>query len=658
MKVYLVSILVTLAFTLCACEKQAEKSVDEHGFTAPTELTADLNADVEKELPLEDQQDFNDARRGLIASDDNLKVVNPDIGTIWDQTAYTFMEDKAPASANPSLWRQARLNNIHGLFRVTKGIYQLRGFDLANMTLIEGEKGWIVVDPLTAKETSARAWAFAIQHLEKKPITAVIFTHSHIDHFGGATGILDPAQVAAGKVRIIAPDGFMDEAVSENVIAGIAMSRRALYMYGSRLPRSERGHIGTGLGKEPAMGSIGILAPTEIIACKQEEKMIDGVRFVFMNVPESEAPAELIFYLPEYKLFCGAEIASHCLHNLYTLRGTKVRDALKWSSYIDEAISLFGEADIYMGVHHWPIWGNERVIDFLKKQRDVYKYIHDQTVRMANAGMTPREISAELKLPESMRTTFANRGYYGTLSHNAKAIYQFYFGWYDGNPAHLNPLPPVEAAERYIEFMGGTDSVLTKAQASFDKGEYRWVAEVLNYLVFAEPGNNKGRELLARTYDQLGYQAESGPWRDVYLTGAYELRHGGPQKGLDISNAMDLLEQTPISNFLSSMAVRLNGPKADGKKFRINLVFTDLKQSYVLHVENAVLHHKIAPPDPHADATLKITHTMFLRMVMNTAGIKEFILSDDITIEGSKLDLIRFFSLLDRPQGKFNIVTP
>lgn len=658
MKTYLAVAVITFFIALYGCEKQADMSVDDHGFSAPTKLTVALNAAVEKELPLDDQQDFEDARRGFIASDGNLKVVNPDIGTIWDQTAYTFMEGKSPPSANPSLWRQARLNNIHGLFEVTKGIYQLRGFDLANMTLIQGKNGWIVVDPLTAKETSARAWAFAMQHLPPKPITAVIFTHSHIDHFGGATGILSPEEADAGKVRIIAPNGFIEEAVSENIIAGIAMSRRALYMYGSRLPRSERGHIGTGLGKEPAMGSIGILAPTEIITQTPEEKIIDGVRFVFQNVPASEAPAELTFYLPDLKTFCGAEIASHCLHNLYTLRGAKVRDALKWSRYIDEAIDLFGEAEIHFGVHNWPIWGNDRVVDFLKKQRDVYMYIHDQTVRMANAGQTPREISAELEFPESMRTTFSNRGYYGTLSHNAKAVYQFYFGWYDANPANLNPLPPVDSGKRYVQFMGGAESVLAKAQASFDKGEYRWTAEVLNHLVFAEPENDKARELLSRTYDQLGYQAESGPWRDVYLTGAYELRHGSPEKGLDISNAMELLEQTPISKFLTSMAVRLNGPKADGKNLMINLVFTDLNQSYVLRLENAVLHHKMAPPDPEANATLYITHQIFLNMAMNTAGIKEFVFPDDVKIAGSKIDLIRFFTLLDRPKGRFNIVTP
>ena len=658
MKKELVSVLV-YAMILTGCEKQADMSADVHGFSPPTKPTVEMNAAVKKELPLEDQQDFKNARRGLIAADENLKVVNPAIGTIWDQTAYTFMEEKAPASANPSLWRQARLNNIHGLFEVTQGVYQLRGFDLANMTLIEGETGWIVVDPLTAKETSAHAWAFAMQHLPPKPISAIIFTHSHVDHFGGATGILSPEEAAANKIRLIAPVGFMEEAASENVIAAFAMSRRSMYMYGSQLPRSERGHIGTGLGKEPAMkGSISILAPTEIINRTPEEKMIDGVRFVFQNVPASEAPAELTFYLPEHKLFCGAEIASQCLHNLYTLRGAKVRDALKWSGYIDQAIHLFGEVEIYMGVHNWPVWGNGRVLDFLKKQRDVYKYIHDQTMRMANAGLTPGEISAELEFPESMRATFANRGYYGTLSHNAKAVYQFYLGWYDGNPAHLDPLPPIESAVRYVEFMGGTDNVLTKARASFDKGEYRWTAEILNHLVFADPGNDEAREMLAGTYDQLGYRAESGPWRDMYLTAAYELRHGGPEKGLDISNAMELLEQTPITNFLDAMAVRLNGPKADGKKLTFNLVFTDIGESYVLNVENAVLRHKMAQPDPEANATLNITHAMFLRMAANTAGIKDLVFSGDVEIEGSKLDLIRFFTLLDRPDGSFNIVTP
>ena len=354
----------------------------------------------------------------------------------------------------------------------------------------------------------------------------------------------------------------------------------------------------------------------------------------------------------------GAEIVSHNLHNLYTLRGAKVRDALKWSGYIDEAINLFGDAEVYFGTHHWPVWGNAGVIDFLKKQRDIYKYIHDQTLRLANAGHTPREIAEIIRLPESLRTFFANRGYYGTVRHNSKAVYQGYFGWYDGNPANLNPLPPAEVGARYVAFMGGADNILTRAQASFDKGDYRWVAQVLNHLVFAEPGNIRAKALLARTYDQLGYQAESGPWRDVYLTAAYELRHGAPEKGMDLSDAVELLRQTPIPRFFDSMAARLNGPDADGEQMTVKIIFTDIGETYLLALENAVLHHRRADPGTAADATLKLTHELFLKMAIGKAGIKDTLFSEDLDVEGSRIDLVRFFTLLDKPEGTFNIVIP
>lgn len=650
--------LILCTCALAGCDKVIDGTADEFGFTAPTEATAQANAEVLKQLPLEDQQDFIEARRGLIAADENLRVDSEKTGTIWDQTAYGFIKGDAPDSVNPSLWRQAKLNNIHGLFKVTEGIYQLRGFDLANMTLIEGETSWIVVDPLTTKETTKRAFDFAMQHLPPKPITAIIITHSHADHYAGITALVTPEEAKAGKVRIIAPQGFMEEATSENTMVGIGMYRRSLYMYGKRLPRSERGHVDTGLGKEPAFGSTSILPPTELVTRTPQEKTIDGVPFVFQNAPHSEAPAELTFYLPQQKAWCGAEVVSRHLHNVYTLRGAKVRDSLNWSNTIDEVIDRFGQAEIYFASHHWPIWGNERVVDFLKKQRDIYKYIHDQTIRMANSGLTPREIAEEIEFPESLRTNFSTRGYYGSLSHNVKAVYQFYFGWYNANPANLNPLPPVESAKRTIEYMGGADSVLAKAEASFDKGEYRWVAEVINHLVFAEPGNDRAKALLARTYDQLGYRAESGPWRDVYLTGAYELRHGGPEKKLDISLAADQLKYTPISNFLDTIATSLNGSEADGKNLTINFVFTDLNESYVLKIENAVLHHKQQSPDPDANATISLTHDLFLNLLTQKAGTNEVLFSDEIKFSGSKLDLIRFFSLFSMPDGKFNIVTP
>jgi alkyl sulfatase BDS1-like metallo-beta-lactamase superfamily hydrolase len=573
-------------------------------------------------------------------------------------SAYRFIEGDPPASVNPSLWRQERLNGIHGLFRVTQGVYQVRGYDFANMSLIQGETGWIIVDPLTSEETARAAIAFARKHLGHAPVSAVIFTHSHVDHFGGVLGILSPEEAERRKIPIVAPERFIDEATSENIIAGITMARRSLFMYGQRLPRGERGHVGSGLGKGPASGTIGILQPTETISKTPTELTVDGVKLIFQNAPGSEAPSELTFYLPDRKTYCGAEIVSHNMHNLYTLRGAKVRDALKWSGYIDEAIALFGEAEVYFGSHHWPIWGNERIIDFLKTQRDTYKYIHDQTLRLALDGYTPQEIAEELELPEALGMTFANRGYYGTLRHNSKAVYQHYFGWYDGNPANLDPLPPAEAGAKYVELAGGAASLMQKAQVAYDRGEYRWVAEVVNHLVFADPDNDDARDLLAKAYDQLGYQAESGPWRDVYLTAAFELRHGGPDQGIDLASAMDMIVHAPLERFLDAMAARLNGPKADGKNMIINLVLTDLGTTYVLELENSVLRHYRREPHPDANASLKITHELYLKMLTGKAGVKETLFSDDLKIEGNRLDLLAFFKLFDKPEGTFDIVTP
>ena len=654
-------VLTLVAMLAAACSADREipysEDADAAGATAPTADTAEANRRVLDQKPFNNEKDFERARRGLIASVPELRV-GPAERPVWDMTAYEFLEESEYDSVNPSLRRQARLNNIHGLFEVTDGVYQLRGFDLSNMTLIEGETGWIVVDPLTATETAAAAMAFADAELGERPIRAIIFTHSHADHFGGVLGITSAEEVREQGIRVIAPEGFLEEATSENVIAGVAMGRRAGYMYGRRLPRSPRGHVGSGLGKSPAFGTIAILEPTEIVDTTPQEMTIDGVPFVFQNAPHSEAPAELTFYLPEQKAWCGAEIVSRNMHNIYTLRGAKVRDALLWSGYIDEALQLFGDAEVYFGSHHWPVWGNGEVVEFLEQQRDLYKYIHDQTLRMANEGLTPKEIAEEIALPASLQQSFANMGYYGTLKHNAKAVYQAYFGWYDGNPANLDPLPPVAAGERYVEYMGGADEVLRKASASFDEGDYRWVAEVLNHLVMAEPANADARALLARTYDQLGYQAESGPWRDVYLSAAYELRHGPPEQGISLANAMDLLRHTPTQRFLDAMAVRLNGPKAADEKLTVNLVFTDLGETYVLVVENGVLHHYRRDADPEANATLSLTRDAYLGLASGAIGLTDLLTSDDITLEGSKLDLVRFFSLLERPEGTFDIVTP
>ena len=633
-------------------------AVDEAGFTPPTAISEEAGQALLDVLPFSDQQDFEDAKRGFVARDEAMVVKDAEGNVVWNMPEYDFVKGGAPPSVNPSLWRQAKLNGMHGLYKVTEGVHQLRGFDLANMTLVDSDNGWIVIDPLTSTETGAHAIAFARKHLGDKQIMGVIFTHSHVDHFGGVLGMLSAKDAKARSVPIVAPSGFIEEATSENIMAGIAMARRSFFMYGARLPRSPRGHVDTGLGKTPAYGTIGILEPTIVVQSTPEKHVLDGVEFVFQNVPGSEAPAEMTFYVPKHNMFCGAELASHTMHNLYTPRGAKVRDALKWSAYIDEALTLFPDAEVFIGTHSWPTWGNARIVEFLEQQRDTYKFIHDQTMGRAIAGMTPREIAEELELPEALRNTFANRGYYGTLSHNSKAVYQRYFGWFDGNPANLNPLPPEESAKKYVALMGGANPVLDKAQAAFDKGEYRWVAELVNHVVFADPGNTKAKSLLARAYDQLGYVAESGPWRDIYLSGAFELRHGGPEEGFDMARALAMIKHAPIERFFEAMATRLNADKAEGKKLTINMVFTDLGETHVLRLNNSVLRHEKGERDKNADATLNVTHDLYLKMALNKAGLKDTLLSDDLKVQGSRLKLLSFLRLFDKPDGKFNIVTP
>ncbi len=634
------------------------ESADGRGHSAPTPHTAKANAAVADSLPLEDAGDFEDARRGLVASEPGLEIVAPDGSVVWRPADYGFVEGEAPASVNPSLWRQAKLNGIHGLFEVATGIWQVRGYDLANMTLVRGRRGWIVVDPLTTKPTAAAALALARRHLGADPITAVVFTHSHVDHFGGAEAVVEDPHTDAKSLLVVAPEGFLEEATSENVLAGVAMGRRAGFMYGSALARSERGHVDTGLGKAPAIGPISILEPTRLVSSTPEDVEIDGVAFRFQNAPSSEAPAELTFYLPHARAFCGAEVVSHNLHNLYTLRGAKVRDALRWSGYIDEAIRLFPDVEVVFGSHHWPTFGHERSIAYLERQRDAYKYIHDQVLRLANRGFGPEEIAEQLEMPGSLRTVFAVRDYYGTVRHNAKAVYQAYFGWYDGNPANLDPLPPQEAAVRYVEAMGGASGVLARAREAFDRGDYRWTSMLLNHLVFAEPSNDEARELLARTCDQLGYQAESGPWRDVYLSAAYELRHGMQPPPLTPAAAAALLLHLPAARFFDAMATRVLGPDAEGKRLVFNFVFTDLDETHVVELSNSVLHHRRADADPGANATVRLTRDFLARLSTGQAGLREMIFSDDLSVEGSRLDLLSFFSLLDRPDGQFAIVTP
>ena len=621
-----------------------------------TSQTVSVNAQFAKDLKLDDPQDFEDAKRGFIAKPSG-QIVQSDGTVLKDFEAYQFLDGPAPPTVNPSLWRHALLNANIGLFKVTEGVYQLRGFDIANMTLIEGKTGWIVVDPLTARETARTALAFARQHLGNKPVSAVVITHAHADHFGGVLGVVTPKEVAERHIPIVASAGFIEEATSENVLVGVGMGRRSIYQFGRDLPRSVTGNVDNGLGKDVAYGAIGVLPPNILITQPDQALSLDEVDFVFHNVPGAECPAELTFNIPSKKLYDGAENLSQTMHNLLPVRGAKARDALRWSNYMDQALGQAKDADIYIGSHNWPVWGSANIARLITVHRDVYKYTHDQTVRLINAGYTPREIADRVKLPKSLSEDFGARGYYGDLRHNVKAVYQFYMGAYDGNPANLNPLAPQDAAKRYVVLMGGVDKALAAAQGAYNEGDYRWAAELLNHIVLADSAHTASKELLAKTYEQMGYMSESATWRNSYLSGAQELRRGPPAKGVSKAMLVEMLAQTPTERFLEAMAAGLDGPAAEGKNFKINLVLSDLKESYVLWLENAVLHFKSAPPAADADATLTLTQDIFIKMIAGTAGIKDTLLSDELSVKGSRLDLVRFFSLIDKAPGTFPIVT-
>ena len=598
----------------------------------------------------------SDARKGFIAAPTG-QIKDEQGKVIWDFDAFAFVQGNAPATVNPSLWRQATLNNQIGLFKVTEGIWQLRGFDLANMTLIQGKTGWIVVDALTAQETSAAALAFARQHLGPQKVSGLIFTHSHADHFGGALGVVSAEEAKARKLPIVAPSGFMEEATSENILMGPAMGRRAMYMYGSNLPKSPTGLVDNGLGKAVAFGKLGILQPNITVESEEKHLLIDGVRFVFHNVPGSEAPSEFVFYLPDFKAFCGAEIMGHTLHNLYTLRGAKVRDATKWASYLNDSLRHVQNSEVVFNQHHWPVWGTANIQDFIVKQRDTYQFIHDQTVRQMNAGLNAAEIAENLRLPPSLDEHLSVRGYYGTVRHNVKAVYQNYMGWFDAHPSNLDPLPALQASEKYVQLLGGVDKVVAAAQEAMANPDSRWAAELLKHAVYVAPKHAQAKEMLAQSFEKLGYAAESSAWRNFYLSGAMELRQGTPEKGMPREGMIDMLNQTPIERFLEAMAASLNAPKAEGKKMKINLVFSDTQQSFVLSLENSVLHRVQARPDPNANATLTLTKPFFIKMVLGQAGAKDLLLSDQTKIEGSKVDLALFFSMLDKAPGNFSIVT-
>ena len=622
-----------------------------------TSQTAARNAAVEAVLSLDDPGDFARASRGLIATHPTGAIEGPH-GIAWDVSRHDFNRGDVPAppSVNPSLWRQGRLNSIHGLFEVADGVWQVRGYDISNMTFIASDHGWLIVDVLTTAATAAACLELANNVLGPRPVQAVIYTHSHADHFGGINGVTTPEAVDSGDVRIIAPEGFLREAVSENVIAGPAMGRRAGYMFGPLLTPGPLGHVDSGLGKIVPRAASGLIAPTTEISVTGTELNIDGIRVVFQNTPGGEAPAEMNFLFPDMRVLCMAENCTHTMHNILTPRGAQVRDALGWSKYINEALELYiDHTDTLFATHHWPRWGQDDAREFLVKQRDMYRWLHDQTMRLANHGFTAPEIAEQLELPECFAAQGHTREHYGTVNHNSKAVYQRYLGAFDGNPATLNPHPPCEAGVRYVEAMGGPDEVLREAQSAFDQGDYRWAAQLLNHLVFADPDYEPGRLLQADTLEQLGYQAESGPWRNIYLTGALELREGirgVGGRGRAITTALT------VEQIFDALGVRLMAERVIDKRVLINWDLTDVGERHVLGLQNCALHHIEGRHVADADVTLRLTKSLLGELLTGRATALDAIADGRLEIDGDADAVGALFGALDQFDGAFAIVEP
>ncbi len=629
-------------------------------------FTKAANAEVYNTLPFSDTSDYDDVAHGFIAPLPTTPLTNAQGGVIWDTTKYDFVMDGsvAPDSVNPSLWRQSQLVNAGGLYKVTDRIYQVRNYDLSNMTIIEGDTGVIVVDPLVSVETAAASLALYRANRPLQDVVAVIYTHSHVDHWGGVLGVISAQDVANG-VDIYAPSGFMEAASKENVYAGNVMGRRANYMYGTLIPPGPKQGVGAGLGMTISEGTQSLLPPTVTIEDDTAPTDIDGLTFDWLLVPNTEAPAEMMWYIPELKALNGAEDATHTMHNVYSLRGAKVRDPLAWSKYLNQALDQWGDdVEVLYGMHHWPVWGNAEVVSHLKLQRDLYRFINDQTLNLANKGYVPDEIAEMIQLPKVQQQTWSSRGYYGTLSHNVKAAYDLYLGWFDGNPANLNPLPPVEASKKYVQLMGGADKVMAAAQVAYDNGEYRWVAQLVNHVVFAEPNNRAAQLLQADALEQLGYQAESGPWRDFYLSGAEELRNGvNPNAGTSSRGGLEVLKVIKLDALFDFMGIHLNAKRAEDRFIILNWVFTDKpsendQNKFVTTLENSVVNHTAGEQSNAASATITISSETLGEILLGDTTAEIAIDNGKITIDGSVATVILFLSLMEVFPSNFNIVTP
>jgi alkyl sulfatase BDS1-like metallo-beta-lactamase superfamily hydrolase len=625
-----------------------------------TPITSSHQRSVLEALPFADRADFEDAARGFIGTLPKVEFRNAEGRVIYSLEDYAFLApETAPATVNPSLWRQARLNMHNGLFQVADRIYQVRGFDISNMTIIEGRRGIIIIDPLISTEVARAGLELFWHHRGRRPVTAVIYSHSHVDHFGGVRGVIDEAEVKRGDVAVIAPDRFMAEVTKENVLAGTPMLRRAMFQFGGLLPRGPRGQVDAGLGKVTSRGTVTLIPPTHVIRMPIEAHSIDGVEVVFQLAPDTEAPAEMHMFYPGLRALNLAENATHNLHNIYPIRGAQVRDANAWAKYLNEARDRFAtQADVVFAQHHWPIWGNARLLDYLAKQRDTYKYLHDQTLRLMNKGLRAADIAERLAPPKSLEREWHLRAYYGTFSHNAKAVYQRYLGWYDANPANLNALPPVERAQKTVAYMGGAAAAILRAREDFARGEYRWVADVMSQVVFACPGNRAARELGADALEQLGYQSESATWRNAYLQGARELRAGvalptGPSRA-----SSDIVRGLSLDLVFDVLGVRLNADMAEGKTAIINWEFPDAAQRYTLTLENCALTYLPDRHAPDADCTVRVDRTTLNQLMLRELALPDALAQGLVRIAGNGRKLAELFDLFDEFSLGFEIVEP
>ncbi|EAA7605981.1 MBL fold metallo-hydrolase [Salmonella enterica] len=624
-----------------------------------TAYTQQVNQQYTKNLPFSDRQDFADAQRGFIAPLLDQGILRTASGKpFYRAEDYKFdINAPAPETVNPSLWRQTQLNGISGLFKVTDHMYQVRGQDISNITFIEGKTGLIVIDPLVTADAAKASLDLYYQNRPHKPIVAVIYTHSHTDHYGGVKGIVTEEEVKSGKVQLIAPEGFMEEAISENVLLGNIMSRRALYSYGLLLPHTPQGNIGNGLGVTLTTGLPTIIAPTKLITKTGENMTIDGLEFEFLMAPGSEAPAEMHFYIPALKALCTAENATHTLHNFYTLRGAKTRDTSKWTEYLNETLDMWGsQAEVLFMPHTWPVWGNQNINDYIGKYRDTIKYIHDQTLHLANQGYTMNEIGDMIKLPKNLENNWASRGYYGSVSHNARAVYNYYLGYYNGNPADLHPYGQVEMGKRYVKALGGSAHAINLARDAYRQGDYRWAAELLKQVIAANPGDQVAKNLQADTFEQLGYQAESATWRGFYLTGAKELREGVHKFNHGTTNSPDTIKGMTVEMLFDYMAVRLDSSKAAGKDINLNFNLSD-GDNLNLTLENSVLNYRQSL-QPKSDASFYMSRTDLHDVLTGQAKMADLVKAKKVKVIGDAAKLDEIIGYLDNFDLWVNVVTP